>query len=119
MKLCPACSRHLRRDATSCPFCGATLTGPSRSLAALSLAAGLAMAGCGDDGKEPTTSASSSSTSESTGMTTTTTTDPTDPTNSQGVSAYGGPPVDTMTAGDRALPAPDADAPLSPPEPQR
>jgi len=128
VKLCQACSRHLRADTTTCPFCHAAAPAVPPRLAALSLAAGLALAGCGDDGKSPATdsttdSSSSSSTTQSTtetsGTTDATTTDATTSTSttedSNGpVSAYGGPPADTITDGGRGQPAPDEDAPPSP-----
>ncbi|MBK8261712.1 MAG: hypothetical protein IPK80_10275 [Nannocystis sp.] len=130
MKLCPACSRHLRDNPTTCPFCHTALSHGAPKLAALSLAAGLALAGCGDDGKSPgtdgttDTSSSSSSTTQSTTETSGTTDATTDATTSTStsttddsngpVSAYGGPPADTITDGGRGQPAPDEDAPPSP-----
>lgn len=128
MKTCPACARHLKLSATTCPFCQASLGATSPTLAALSLAAGLALAGCSaDDGESTTgestgassstTSSTASSTSSTTAETTTTTssTSTSSTTDMSGpVSAYGGPPVDTITDGKTVLPPPDADAPVSP-----
>ncbi|MCA9661951.1 MAG: hypothetical protein KC486_26670 [Myxococcales bacterium] len=126
MKLCPACSCHVRRDATTCPMCHATLSAATTSATsaaalALTLAAGLALSGCtGDDGETTATTTSTSSTSSTTTddssssstSTSTSTTAMSSAESSVGVAAYAGPPVDTNGNSDRALP-PDADAPPS------
>ncbi|MEZ4453772.1 MAG: hypothetical protein R3B09_30230 [Nannocystaceae bacterium] len=144
MKLCPGCSRHVKRDQATCPFCQATITPPTSPLAVVTLAAGLALAGCnGDDGESTTgesttgfqtatayggpgpdsesNSSTSSGTNTSSGTTDETTTSSSSSTSSTTdmsgpVSAYGGPPADTITAGKEAFAPPDADAPPSPPE---
>ncbi|MEZ4453774.1 MAG: hypothetical protein R3B09_30240 [Nannocystaceae bacterium] len=71
MKLCPSCSRHLKRDQATCPFCQVTILVSNSPLAAISLAAGLALAGCnGDDGETTETTGGTSSTSTSASSTT-------------------------------------------------
>ena len=49
---CHKCSRHLRVDESSCPFCGETIAasarGPVRSAIFAGVLAGAAVTGCGD-----------------------------------------------------------------------
>jgi hypothetical protein len=72
---CPSCGRHVRVQSTSCPFCATTFgTTTAATCAAIGLAFGLALSGCGDDGQ----------TSQPTGDGSTTVID-------QGGEDYGGP----------------------------
>lgn len=52
---CPGCRELTRLEEIECPHCGALLRGPEgRRLAAAALAIGIAVSGCADEPKDPT-----------------------------------------------------------------
>lgn len=53
---CPACRELTRLEEAACPHCGAALrSAEGRRLAAAALALGIAVSGCAEDPKDPTT----------------------------------------------------------------
>ncbi|MCB9565714.1 MAG: hypothetical protein H6710_00540 [Myxococcales bacterium] len=101
MRICPGCSRHLRADATTCPFCQKTTQAPTAAALALTLVAGVAsvtLVGCTGDDKASTSDATGISASAYGGPPpgTTDITATTDPnTSSISGTAYGSPPPDS------------------------
>jgi hypothetical protein len=81
MHPCSSCRRHVLASSSVCPFCAAPQRDTSSQLGFAGILLGLALAGCGDDGTDPTTTAAEASMSAS--MTT-------DPTDTDATSSTGG-----------------------------
>lgn len=97
MHPCHACRRHVRSDASACPFCHSVLrddAAPVPRLAGLLL--GLAMMSCGgdDDATDDNATTQMSSTMTGTETSTGTGTSTTNDDNGVSVAAYGDPSID-------------------------